>query len=226
MKNIGYAFFLGVLIATIIMYFAWKHEEKGYRSIIAEKEDTLRYERNSKGRIVAEKIAAEATVKQLKDFYPEVVRELKEEFDVKMKDMKAYVKNQIVAQGSGKALVTNNYYTDSSGVRVEYRDVNFDDGYLKFKSSIFEGLDFGESTYTYTDTISTVIYHKKNWLFGKERTYASTGLRNPNAKIIGSTNLLVSERDKRFVIYGGIGYDPLNNRPALTIGIGYAIIKF
>lgn len=218
-----------LLLLFIVLMTLWRESEndvKNLRAIVDEKNDSLRYERNDKGHIISQKRAAEATAKQLAEAYPEVVRELSEEFDVKMKDMKAYVQNQFKAQGQGRASITNNYYTDSTGAKVEYKDFAFDDGYLKFESVMFEGLDFGESKYTYTDTISTVIHRKKNWLFGKEYLYSSSSLKNANARVTGTTNLLTGVRDKRIVIYAGVGYDFLNNRPSLNVGVGYALIKF
>lgn len=224
--------FVILLLALIIMFliFYANHRRKqlidNYNSIVAEKDDTIRYERNDKGHIVAQKLAAEATAKQLKESYPEIVKELKEEFDVKMKDLKAYVKNEFSANGKGDASVTNNYYTDSAGNEVRRRDLLFQDGYLRFSATIYDSTTFASSFYSYSDTITTVVHTKRKWFLGKESLYASTSLKNPNAKVTGTTNLLVNVRDKRFVVYGGVGYDPLNNRPAITIGLGYALIKF
>lgn len=219
-----------LLFATGFFATRWMRAKKSSEdkdSIIAEKNDTIRYHINDKGRIVAEKNAAVASSKEIAKAYPQLEKELKDDFDIKIKNLKAYIRNEIIASGGGKASVTNNYYTDSAGNKVEYRDVKFSDGYLKFESTVFEGLDFGESKYTYQDTIVTAIHSKKNWIFGRERLLAVSSLRNPNARVSSTTNILIDNyRDKRFVIYGGVGYDPFNNRPAITVGVGYAIFKF
>lgn len=195
--------------------------------IISEQHDSIRYHKNDKGRIVSEKLAAQATAREIAKAYPQLEKELREDFDVKMKDLRAYIKNQIQVQGNGRSTVTNNYYTDSVGTKVEYRDINFDDGYLRFQSSVFEGLDFGDSRYTYTDTIRTVISGKRKWLFGKETVHAESSLSNPAAKVTGTTNILINNyRDKRFCVYVGPGYDFLNNQMTINVGVGYTLIKF
>jgi hypothetical protein len=69
---------------------------------------------------------------------------------------------------------------------------------------------------------------KKKWLgFGKDQLYATTSLRNPNAKVISATNLLVDTfKDKRWIVYVGVGYDPINNTVTPNIGVGYSLLKF
>lgn len=218
------AFVCALLIIDLIRS---KRENRQKDSIISEITDSIRYHKNDKGRIVAEKLAAEASSREIAKAYPKLEKEIKEDFAVKMKDLRAYIKNQIQVQGNGRSTVTNNYYTDSLGNKVEYRDVNFDDGYLKFQSSVFEGLDFGDSKYTYTDTIRTVISRKKKWLFGKETLHAESSLSNPAAKVTGTTNILINNyRDKRFCVYVGPGYDFLNNQVTINVGVGYTLIKF
>ena len=221
------AFLLLALGISVQRWISFKKDSKDKDSIIAEQNDTIRYRKNQFGRLVSEKLAAQATAREIAKAYPTLEKELKDEFNVKMRDMRAYIQNVVQAQGGGKSTVVNNYYVDSLGKKIEYRDVNFDDGYLKFKSSVFEDLDFGDAEYVYSDTITSVITSKKKWLFGNEKLFASTSLRNPNAKSIATTNILVNDyRDKRFVIYGGVGYDPFNNKVVINVGLGYALIKF
>lgn len=231
MRDVVYLVIICVLLVLGLIILdskdEWKEKAKQKDSIIAEKNDTIRYHKNESGRIVAEKNAALASSKEIAKAYPQLEKELKEDFDIKIKNLKTYIRNEIIASGGGKASVTNNYIIDSAGNKVEYRDVKFDDGYLKFESLVFEGLDFGESKYTYQDTITTAIHAKKNWIFGRERLLAVSSLRNPAARVSATTNILVDNyRDKRFCIYVGPGYDFLNNKMTINVGVGYAIFKF
>lgn len=230
-KDIIYLIVISVLLFTSLWFYNRSQKlsalNDNQESIIAEKNDSIRYHINDKGRIVADKLAAEATSKQIAEAYPQLEKELKDAFDLKLRDLRVFIKNEIQATGQGKSTVVNNYYTDSLGNKVEYRDVKFNDGYLKFESSVFEGLDFGDAKYVYTDTITTTISSAKKWFLGKETLRAQSALNNPNAKVINTTNILINNyRDKRFCVYVGPGYDFLNNQLTLNVGVGYALIKF
>lgn len=202
-------------------------------AIIAEKNDSLSYERNKYGRLVAEKLAVEASYKEIRDAYPRLAAELKNEFDVKIKDLKAYVKNTIEASGSGNAVVHNHYtLPDSTGKRYPYWELKASDGYLDFSADVIDSLH-APYRYTYTDTITTVVSTRKKWLFGKETLHASTSLRNPNAKVSESTNILINKyKDKRWIVYAGVGYgatftkDQFLSGPTMSVGVGYAFVKF
>jgi len=226
--------YVGIIAVASLLAFYLFHRNRDLaeqidhkNNIIAEKEDTIRYKTNNEGKLVAEKLAAQATAKEIAKAYPNIEEEIKRDFDVKLGDMKAYIKNQFAANGKGNSTINNHYYTDSAGNEFKRRDLLFQDGYLRFTASIYDSADIASSFYTYSDTITTVIHSKKKWFLGKESLYASSLLRNPNAKVTGTTNLLVDTyRDKRFVIYVGAGYDPFNNQPTISLGVGYALIKF
>lgn len=230
-RDITYFIVIAALLFASLFFYnrtqTLKERNQDKDSIISEKNDSLRYTKNENGRIVAEKNAAIASSREIAKAYPQLEKELKEDFAVKIKNLRTYIRSEILAQGQGKATVINNYHIDSTGNKIEYRDVKFNDGYLTFESSIFEGLDFGDSKYSYADTISTVISVKKKWFLGNEKFYASSMLRNPNAKVINSTSILIDNvKDKRFCVYVGPGYDFLNNQVTLNVGVGYALIKF
>lgn len=196
------------------------------RSIISEKNDTIKHYRNDRGRLVAEKLAAEASAKEIAAAYPALAQELKEEFDIKMKDLKAYVKNSFAAHGSGEGTVIHNHYVDSAGRKYPVWEMKASDQYIDFRASIVDTARFSYH-YSYHDTITVAIATKKPWLFGKEKLYASASLRNPNATVTESTNILIKDyRDKRWCLYVGPGYDFINNQLSLNVGVGYTILKF
>jgi hypothetical protein len=228
--------YLGLIAALILLciFFIsqWVHSAgviKEKDSIIAEKTAQIEYHVNDKGKIVAEKLAAEASLKELSKAYPDLARELKKDFDVKMKQMKAYIRNEFEARGSGMSNITNNYYDTAKNQFT--RRLNFDDGYLRFESSI-DSSNHALSTYSYRDTATTVIHTKKKWFMGSESLYASTSFGNPVAKTMNTTNLLVKHRDKRWVVSAGVSWAPVsaegwNARQFVpTVTFGYALIKF
>lgn len=231
-KYLPYLPYAVILILLLLVGFMFQRINKlsetvkNKDSIIAEKNDSLEYRRNESGRLVAEKLAAEASYKEIREAYPRLAAELKADFDVKMKDLKAYVRNEIQASGSGNAEVHNHYTTDSTGKRYPYWELKASDGYLNFSADVIDSLH-APYKYSYQDTIVTVVHtKKKNW-FAKEKLFTSSSLSNPNAKSVNSTSLLVSDyKDKRWVVWAGVGYDIINTQPMLGVGIGYALIKF
>lgn len=223
---IGIIVIAAMAVAIWILFNRLQRSDRlndNYQSVIAEQTDSIRYERTVSGRERAEKLAAQATAKQFKEAYPQFAERVVKEFDVKLKDMKVFIENKFTAHGSGEGTVVNNVYGPDGYLRKE---AEFGDAYLRATVSFLDTSRFSW-TYNYSDTISTVVHTEKKWFLGKEKLYVKSILQNKNAKITGATSVLIdSYRDKRFVIYVGVGYDPFNNRPSVNAGIGYALFKF
>lgn len=224
-------FFMMVLMALCAWIIRYNEiEKKELRSVIAEKNDSIRYHRNEQGKLISEKIASEVRAKDLEKMYPEVVKELEKSFDIKIKNLKAYIKNEFSATGTGTGLVTiNNHYDSVAKRSIWFRDFNMDDGYLTFHTRLYDSLSSSLYKYTYSDTAQTVIASNKKWwqVFKNEQLYASTMFSNPNAKVTGTTNILVKNyRDKRWAVVVAAGYDPFRMKPTGMVGLGYTIFKF
>jgi hypothetical protein len=73
-----------------------------------------------------------------------------------------------------------------------------------------------------------IAYNKKIWQIWKdEKLYATTMFSNPNAKITGTTSILVDNyRDKRWVLSVGGYVDPFNQKAGVSLNFGYALLKF
>ena len=224
------------IIAALLLVLAFladrlrKASDKNerYESVIKEKDAIIEYRTNEHGRIVAEKDAAILTTHEFMKFYADDVNNIKKDFDIKIKNLKGYIKAEFSAQGSGEGSITNNYYIDSTGRQVRERKFHFTDGYLEFKSTIFDSLKTAFSEYTYTDTLSYVFHTKKKWLFGDEQLYGAGQLANKNAKITAATNVLIKDyKDKRWVISAVVSYVPFGPyKVQPTVSFGYAIFKF
>ena len=223
----GLSILLGIVVFLVLRLERANGEIDRKDSIIAEKNAEIEYKTSETGKIVAEKIAAEATAKEALEAYPEIVNQIKREFDIKTRDLKAFVQASFHAQGHGEASVVNNYYTDSTGQKIKAKQFTFKDDYLFFESTIFDDKDKADSRYTYSDSISMAFHVKRKWRLGKETLYASASLGNPNAKVTSSTSVLIKEaKDKRFFIGPMGGYDPFQGRFFLGVGVGYALFKF
>ncbi len=224
------------IIILLILFIGWgynllrksRDNERLKESVIAEKNDVIKYHVNQEGKMLGEKHAAELHAKDLERMYPEVYADLEKSFNIKVKDLKAYIKNEFAAHGEGQGTVVhNNYYDSTNGRTIRFLDFSMDDKYLNFNARVFDSLKFSPYKYVYTDTAQNVISAKRKWFLGKEHLYSTTMFSNPNAKITGTTNILVKGyKDKRWAVSLTGGYDPLNNRPAIVIGVGYSIFKF
>lgn len=214
-------YILSIVIAIITIIFLLNRlsgrdkiiEQKD--SVISEKNATITYHVNDKGRIVSEKDAAVLRSKDLEESYPKIYETLKRDMDINARNLKAYIQNEFSARGQGTGSITNNHYYDS-GTKTSFDSLKFkmDDGYMKFKVG-FElryfnnKLSYKQSpySYSYSDTSKTAVHGKKKWLLGNERLYSTTTFGNPNSKITGTTNILVDNyRDKRWSISFSVGY--------------------
>lgn len=197
------------------------------KAILREKTDSISYWKNKHGQVVSEKAAAEIRTKDFEEHYQQDVKRLKEELNISTKELKAYVKAQFAAQGTGSTTIVHNHYTDSTGAQVVKPVFNIDDGYLALDAAINGNqVDYN---YTYNDDFIYAFHTKKDWFFGKEKLYGSGRLSNPNARITNATNVLINNyRDKRWVISAGVSYLPfLPESPVqLSVTFGYALIKF
>lgn len=202
-------------------------------SVIREKSDSLRYERNSNGLLIAEKASAKVATKEMQDFYSKEIDEIKNQLDINTKNIKAFVKAEFQARGSGNATVTPVVVTNEDGTTEEMTDFEFKDQFLTFNSRILSGETSAPSQYTYTDTF-TFTFHtkKKNW-FAKEELYGSGYFMNPNAKVTKATNVLVDNyKDKRWGIGVAAGYgvfihdDEVKVGPGVMVSVHRTLIKF
>ena len=195
------------------------------QSVIAEKNDSIHYHKAKNGQIVAEKLAAEIKPKDLAKDYPEVAEQLKQ-LGIELKSVKAVMHETIAAKGSGNSTVTNNYYTDSAGVKHKAINLGVSDGYLTFKATVYDSLNAPYS-YEYVDVITMAMHTKKKWLFGNYSLYGSGSLKNPNAKILSSTNVLIKDyKDKRWSIGPYVGYDVIRLKPTAGLSVQYSLIRF
>lgn len=227
-------------VIVLILLLAWslergnkfKKESEQRATVIGEKNAIIEYHVNDKGKIVAQKEAAELKASDLEKAYPEIYKTLKEDMDVNFKRLKAFVQNEFEARGSGTGNITNNHYYDSaSGKNVTFRDFHMDDGYLTFDTRLFDSLSTSLYKYTYRDTAKTAIHGQKKWyqIFKSEKLYATTTFSNPSAKITGTTNIIIDNyRDKRIIVSVGMNYLPFCESQPFQPGIhvGYALFKF
>jgi septal ring factor EnvC (AmiA/AmiB activator) len=232
MKNWDWSTIILIAALALVLTIGWasisneiedKRTLRRMESVISEKNAELEFFRSQTGKLLAQKNAAELRSKELEEAYPEIYNTLKKDFDIKVKDLKAYIKNEFKATGSGNADINNHYTTIIGGKEATSLSVN--DGYLAFEAVVKDSLN-APYTYTYSDTIQQAIAVKKKWILGRERLYGTATLSNPNAKVTGSTNVLINDyRDKRFGVGPFIGYNPFTNGVTIGIGVQYSLIK-
>jgi hypothetical protein len=231
-----YAPYIAIALLILIagyFYIEWttaRHEADRKQSALDEKNDSISYWKNGYGQQVAEKTVAQLEAKEIREAYPKLADDIEKKFDIKLKKVLAVIYNEFEARGTGEGLITNNHYYDSSSRKqVRFRDFNMDDGYLKFNTRLYDSLSNALYTYSYRDTATTVFHSDKKWwqIFKPEHYLASTVFNNPNAKLTGTTNIMVKGyREKRFGIGPSVGYDPFRNEWNVSVSIHYDLIKF
>jgi hypothetical protein len=226
---------IAILAFALFVVYDWGRgqqmtaESRG--SIIREQNAELEYRKSKEGKIIAEKEAAVAQVKDLKEAYPRLAKLLTEQMDIRLKNLRTSIQAEFQALNSG----TSNIIRDTifkEGKPVAFVDsVKVDDGYLNLdgilnpsNSGELKSLDW---KYSYQDSVTIALHVKKKWFLGKETLYSSFMLQNPNAKVINSTSTQVQTyRDKRWVISAGAYYDPFRDQWGASVHFGRALFKF
>lgn len=184
--------------------------------------------RNDNGRLLSQVSAAEIRAKDIEKQLPEVYASLKKDFDIKSRNLRAYMQAEFVARGSGNATITKIDTVLQTNSKFEPFAVIVQDGYLSLQADVYDSLT-APYEYEYADTIKYA-FHMKGKFLQRKQLYGTGMLSNPNAMIVNSDAVLVNEfKDKRW----GIG-------PALTYGVSsdgklnfnfgisvhYSLIKF
>lgn len=227
-KYIPYIIIAILIILLIWLFNQWRQTiaiSKSKDTVIEEKNSEITYRKTKEDKAIADKVAAESTAKGFAEAYPKLAKQISDEMDIKIKNLKVAIQNGFTAQGSGNSIITNNHYIDSSGRRKDFKDLDVSDGYLSFHATIYDSIN-APYTYTYTDTMTMAIHVKKKWVFGKRQLYGSGMLNNKNAKVTNSTNVLIAGfKDKRFSIGPYAGYS-IRGQFDFGISVQYALIKF
>lgn len=224
-------YLISLIAAGVLIYVLWtdrqqaKKDVRNYQSIVREKEAEITYRKDSEGRAIADKVAAQATAKQLEESYPALAKTITEQMDIKLKNLKAVISAQISAQGSGIGIIVRDTIYRETGISNVVDSIYAKDSYLDFRAQV-SGAKF-DYKYTYYDSLTFAISTRKKWFLGKEQIYVSGRLSNPGAKVTGQTAVLIDKyRDKRFSVNVGVLYDPFNNRFVPGVGVGFALFKF
>lgn len=222
--------FIAVIISLLfLIYFITRqHNEvvSSYKSILDQKNSEIEYHVNEKGKIISEKGAAEMRYRDLQKAYPQIYKSIKDDMDIKIKNLRAYIQSEFQASASNNGTITNNYIITADSTKKQYRVLNINDGYLKLVSYIGDSSN-SPYNYTYTDTVKQAISIKRKWFLGNEHMYATAAMSNPNSKVYGNSSILIKDyRDKRFGVGIGANYNPFTNKIYFGIGIQYNLIKF
>lgn len=220
-------FCMAIALAAFIAITADQNNRiKRQDSIIAEKTDSITYRKTEAGKLIADKLAAEATAKEFAQAYPAFAESLRRDFDIKISNLKAYLRSEFQAHGTGNTTIENHYITDSTGRRVSFQDFKIDDGYLSLRATVFDSLH-APYEYFYEDTLQVAFHTKKKWFLGNQKLYGSGMLSNKNARIVNQTSVLIKNyRDKRFNVSVGVLYDPLSSEWHPGISLGFSLLSF
>jgi type II secretory pathway pseudopilin PulG len=215
-------------LVMVIVYLVFRLETKNRQlesktSALEETQAVIREFRTAQGKTATEKVTAEVSKGDLKDHYPEVAKELAD-LKIKINQLKGVLSAVVEAKGKGEVIIVRDTIRVPGAVPVILDSVKINDGYLRFKGQGKNGL-FGYG-YSYTDSITFAVATKKKWFLGSEKLYGTGKLQNPNAKITNQTSLVIKNRDKRWNVSAGVGYDFYGKRIVPTVYAGYSLIRF
>lgn len=215
-------------LVMVIVYLMFRLQGKSNQldsanSALTEKEATIREFRTVQGKTATEKVTAEVSKSDLKEHYPELTKELAD-LKIQVRQLRGILTTTIEAKGKGEVIIVRDTIRVAGAVPVVLDSVKINDGYLRFKGQAKNGM-FGYA-YTYADSITFAVHTKKRWFLGSEKLYGTGKLQNPNAKITNQTSLVIKNRDKRWNVSAGVGYDFYGKRVVPTVYAGYSLIKF
>jgi hypothetical protein len=222
------ASYIFLIMAGVIAFLIWRLNRVSGKlertdSVLGEKSDSIRYWKSRSGKTVASKTAAEISAKDLEKHYSSLAADLRD-LKVKVSSLKAVLKASIEATGAGQVRIVRDTIRLTGGAVMQRDSLFFEDGYLNLLALVNPGIG-GTCRYTYSDTVLWAAYDKKKWIFGNERLYADFRLSNPNARAVNMTSVLIRQRDKRFNVSIGAGYDPFTNQVRPGIYVGYSLIR-
>jgi hypothetical protein len=219
---------LVLLTGCVALYYLWRRDSNklaSAESVLTEKEATIKYLKSESGRTISQKPVPEISKADFEKHYADLARELKEDFNLKLRNVRTALQAEIQAQGKGVVTVVRDTIYQPNGSSIEIDSIFVRDGYLSLTGGMADRT-FGYK-YTYQDTAIFAISTTKKWLFGKESLTGSVRLSNRNARVISQTAVSIKDyRDKRFVVSVGAGYDPFGNRFVPSIHFGWALLKF
>jgi hypothetical protein len=237
MKNISKRdlIFLAVIIAVIIGLIIQNKSNSRLRaqansttSILNEKIAEIRAVRLENGRLKQEKPSAvvdKSQIKLIEEHYKEEVRDLKENHGVKVKDLHAYYKAQMVTSGSGEAQIRDTTIIVNDTSRI-YQSVNVSDDFLDF----YGYFDDKNLVYSYMmyDSLSIAYYWTKRgfWPFVKnDSLIVSFSSANQNTQLLNVTSFVIQETKKTKLTIGPyVGYSLINGVD-FGISVQYPLIR-
>jgi len=223
---------MGIIAILVVFMFTQRGQNSKLKrlansntEIINEKQAEIRRIQLENGRLKQEKPSAQGGISKkelalIEENYQEEIEDLKNNHNVKVRDLHSYYKGELRTVGSGRGQVKDTTIF-LGGEPVDFAYVSFFDEYLDFagwyQASIDSMFDY---QYTYEDDLS-IVYHwttKGIWPFKrKDELLVSFSASNPNTILNNATSFsIVDKRRTRLTIGPYIGYDPFN---AWSVGL-------
>lgn len=184
------------------------------QSIVDEQESHIQRERRRNGQLVQEKQAAVVSSRskdEIIDRYAQAYSDLKNNHEIKIKNVHSYYRAKMSTMGSGEAEIRDTTIYLKS-IKTVFPSFEINDGYL----SLGGYFDDEKLKYSYivTDSLS-IAYHwdkKGFWIFKKrDGLKVSFASSNPNTTLLNASTFAIEDKKKTQITIGPhIGYDFIN----------------
>lgn len=194
-------------------------------SVLKAKQANLITLMNDNGELIQQRQTAVTSKENIEKYYKEAIVDIKENHNIKLKNVKDYYRGKMQAKGSGKTIIKDSLITVNDTIMV-YKAFNFNDQFLSLNGLIKK--QELSIKYSYTDSLSFVSYIKKvGGLFSrKKESYVSIKTENPNSAFLNFENVkLSSEKVKKISAGLGLGID-LHGNVTPQLQVHYSLVRF
>lgn len=218
-------------VLLILYYFKFQNvqaENKMNESVLQEQTAQIKHIKLENGKLKQEKQTAvleagRKAKKAMKEYYSAEIDDLKENHDIKVKDLHSYYRAKLKTVSEGSVAIGDTTFITKDSLVTTYPKISLDDGYLSLNGWFTK--DKFNYNYTVTDSLSVAYSweYKGIWPFKRrDHLNISFSSMNPNTRLSSVTSIVVEDKKKtrfKFGPYVGYGIDMKGNT-GIQVGVG------
>lgn len=219
---------IGLLLVTIVILKAKScNELNQFNNILANKQDSINTWKDESGRWHAATIAAQLSKDELKKYYEKEVEEIRRDYNVKVKNVAAYLKADLQSSQVIRLRTDSGNVIKVSNINgIDTAIFHYDDPWLTLSAQLHDN-DLIISRQN-RDSVSFLISQTRSGILGPT-TYRLNGISyNPNSVITGLSGVMLNVPNRRLGIGPYVGYGFVGYKFCFNAGISfhYSLIRF